>query len=467
MKNLHYLFISTIVVFSVFSCSKFIERTNVDSKSLESTNEITAQEFKALSIQKRGSIVSVAESKNKVLTYLKNFISYSPSTKRNEIPLIETIWVKFNKLSSLTKVNNQSFTVDSIPVYIFSNQDREGYTVISGDRRLPYVFAHSSNGEFSSSSNPGTTIFYKLLPYFIEKEINKYELIHDSLYKSAIAKISNKLKISTKSPVLDPNMLYYTEETYSDWVDSRNIGPLVSTKWGQEYPYNQLLDTIYCSGLYVKPHTGCVAVAISQLFAYHKYPSSFQNYSFNWVDMTSSPYANNLTLTFQNQIASLMKVVGSAVNMNYTCASSGSTILYAYNGLSVFGYTSDNYCNYNLSSIIESLNESRPVYIRGYSISTNTGHAWVLDGIKTQKQDVVERIYVYIGDPNTMPSYPFDQQEWELFYYNNYENIVDYVWCNYGWNGTDDGLYLSGIYSISNSLYDYEMQIIPNIRIDN
>lgn len=99
MKNLHYLFISTIVVFSVFSCSKFIERTNVDSKSLESTNEITAQEFKALSIQKRGSIVSVAESKNKVLTYLKNFISYSPSTKVMRFLLL--------KLFGLSLINYQ------------------------------------------------------------------------------------------------------------------------------------------------------------------------------------------------------------------------------------------------------------------------------------------------------------------------------------------------------------------------
>ena len=48
------------------------------------------------------------------------------------------------------------------------------------------------------------------------------------------------------------------------------IAPLIKTKWGQDYPYNEQCPLIIAP--YTRQLTGCVATAMSQLMYYHQYP---------------------------------------------------------------------------------------------------------------------------------------------------------------------------------------------------
>ena len=51
---------------------------------------------------------------------------------------------------------------------------------------------------------------------------------------------------------------------------SEVVGPLIKTKWGQDYPYNEQCPLILAP--YTHQLTGCVATAMSQLMYYHQYP---------------------------------------------------------------------------------------------------------------------------------------------------------------------------------------------------
>ena len=61
----------------------------------------------------------------------------------------------------------------------------------------------------------------------------------------------------------------------------------VPVQWGQYVPYN-----LYCpTGM----PTGCLATALAQVMAYHKYPSSYNGYNFNWTLMLSVTKQTNST----------------------------------------------------------------------------------------------------------------------------------------------------------------------------
>lgn len=188
------------------------------------------------------------------------------------------------------------------------------------------------------------------------------------------------------------------------------IAPMVKTKWNQDAPYNNQCPQLKGQTTY----TGCVATALAQVMAYHKWPAAtkggvfsyqWQNgkqelsYDFNGVKLD---WANMLdtytdaapgTSVQRNAVATLMKACGYGVEMNYGGVDEGgSGAVAAFIRRAVvdnFDYDdATRYCWRDFydddtweNMVYESLSTCGPILYCGSG--TGGGHAFVCDGYRT------------------------------------------------------------------------------------
>lgn len=183
-------------------------------------------------------------------------------------------------------------------------------------------------------------------------------------------------------------------------ADSRDIAPLVTTRWNQNAPFNDQCPTIGTQ----RAVTGCVATAIAQVINYHRWPATtgagsvsyrnnslvlsfnFARESFDWDNMLDV-YTSSATQVQRNAVAKLMKACGYAAQMNYGADASGASNYYIAPAL-VENFTYDKamrvcerkyYTSSEWSQLLyDELAASRPVFFTGQN--SQVGHAFVLDG---------------------------------------------------------------------------------------
>lgn len=235
--------------------------------------------------------------------------------------------------------------------------------------------------------------------------------------------------------------------------DSRSpIDPLVSTRWNQNAPYNNMTPTI--NGVHTV--TGCVATALSQVMKYHNWPPkgvgsnsytpssvgqtvtvNFGNTTYDWGNMLDV-YDASATTVQKNAVATLMLSAGVAVNMNYTTSESGASSFNAAKAMvnyfdydkGVTYYDRDYYSLDDWNNLVyDQLANYGPVQYSGQS--NDGGHSFVCDG-----------------------------------YSNN-----GYFHINWGWGGMSDGYFLltaldPGTQGIggSSSGYNFSQDIIGNVK---
>ena len=179
-----------------------------------------------------------------------------------------------------------------------------------------------------------------------------------------------------------------------------NIEPLVETRWNQWYPYN-----MFCHTMDGQPApSGCVAVTMAQIMAYHKsdyFPEGiFDNNCDQVFDFdTCRINYDNLCPTYsfdgyeteeqKTEVARLMKICGYMANMQYYTNESRAHPSYIMTRL-VRHYNYDesadfiwrmNYDNQEdwENDIYESLAHSWPVPYDAQN-AYGSGHSWVCDG---------------------------------------------------------------------------------------
>ena len=231
--------------------------------------------------------------------------------------------------------------------------------------------------------------------------------------------VQNGVQLTTTKP--DPNK-YPTQ-----------VGPLMTTKWDQDEPYNDLLPmSIYGGGQCI---TGCVATAMAQVLNYFKVPvcgigtrtiyypqgntsgtpitANFGDHVYDWDNMLDEYTYGNYNEAQVNAVATLMRDCGVAADMQYGGSNSTENGSGAYStdaaaGLrTYFGLTEaqcldrDNYSETAWMDIVyTALSEDGPVYYGGQS-GWQGGHAFVLHGYRADGK----------------------------------------VYVNWGWSGDDDGYY--------------------------
>lgn len=276
-------------------------------------------------------------------------------------------------------------------LFVF-NIDGGGFVVVSAEEKVKPVLAYSTSGSFDVE---------KMAPGFdftLSSYIDEIDFVRE-----------NNIAVTS-----DIKKEWAMVESSGRITENRNagVGPLLTTTWNQNYPYNSLCpeDT---AGHGDHVYAGCVATAMAQVMNYWGYPTtgsgSHSYVPFNWSYDQTYMYDEqtaNFGETFYNfdmmpddldslsteeeiyNIALLQWHCGISVDMMYSPEGSG-----AYS--EDVPYAVSTYFGYNYPDILDmwyydndewaealkmELDQLRPMYYSGSDDSGLGGHAFVCDG---------------------------------------------------------------------------------------
>lgn len=183
------------------------------------------------------------------------------------------------------------------------------------------------------------------------------------------------------------------------------VAPLLTTRWGQTGAYNKFTPVVNDK----QSPSGCVATALAQIMNYHKWPlqpvgsatcsdsndveysMDFDGITFEWEKMSQSYAKDDTASEAADAVATLMKVVGYAVNMEYGPSGSGATDKDAMKGMvNNLRYSSDlesarreAFTRGEWEELLYTmLRAGQPIYYTGRDAVWigSGGHAFVCDG---------------------------------------------------------------------------------------
>ena len=265
--------------------------------------------------------------------------------------------------------------------YVFPNGEGKGFTVVSGDDRLPEVVGYSDKGTYDEENLPSNYVgFMKAYEEMVGQLDNG-----DSRASASIAEAKALRGSGYQQPAVAPL--------------------LGNIQWNQMIPYNNMCPMYNSTNRSV---TGCVATAMAQVMMYYQYPKTLQTdipayvsrtnhlsipqinkgESYDWDNMLPQ-YASYEPLNYTDAqaaaVAKLLYHCGAACEMDYG-SSSGANVTPAILS-TYFGYDSDLMQDLNRdvftlaewSQIMDKeLSARRPILYSGRS--SGGGHEFVCDG---------------------------------------------------------------------------------------
>ena len=291
---------------------------------------------------------------------------------------------------AMTKARKQGgkgeITLSQQSYYVFPNANSKGFTIVSGDDRLPEIVGYSSQGSYDENNLPeGFVSFMKA-----------YQNLYNMVNLGDAEALKNLAEIKA-----------WRNKKNASAASTSAVAPLLGNiEWDQTSPYNNMCpryDSVHVAA------TGCVATAMAQVMAYYKYPKQLkadipgyvnrwngipmeiptitrEEGIYDWDNML--PKYNkeaNATQQQKDAVAKLMYHCGAAVQMNYgpeSAAAVSATKLAKY-----FGYDADLMMDLNRATftldkwmqIIDTeLAAGRPVLYGGQA--SDGGHQFVCDG---------------------------------------------------------------------------------------
>lgn len=303
-------------------------------------------------------------------------------------------------LSELTPIWKETRVSNDQPVFHVFDFMQGGFTIISAEDSYTPVLGYSTSGNFPTGEPDQN------YSSFLKSYVEQIEFIRANAIRQ-----TDEINESWNS--------YKTMNTSrTSFEGDRDIAPLMSILWNQDYPYNA-----YCpedaggSGGHV--YAGCVATAMSQIIYYWRFPRQgtgssgyYSDYGYLFVDFSQADYnyeemTNSIGAEGNYEMAEIQYHCGVAVDMMYSPTGSGA---YSFDAASAlrnhFGYSNslslkskDDYSDAAWAALlIQNLDNGWPMYYNGYG---SGGHAFNLDG--------------YQGD--------------------------DYFHFNWGWGGSSNGYY--------------------------
>lgn len=291
---------------------------------------------------------------------------------------------------AMTKARKQGskgeITLSQESYYVFPNANSKGFTIVSGDDRLPEIVGYSSQGSYDENNLPEGFISF----------MKAYQNLYNKVNLGDAEALKNLAEIKA-----------WRNKKNASAETSSAVSPLLGNiEWDQTSPYNNMCpryDSVHVAA------TGCVATAMAQVMAYYKYPKQLkadipgyvnrwngipmeiptitrEEGVYDWDNML--PKYNkeaNATQQQKDAVAKLMYHCGAAVQMNYgpeSAASVSATKLAKY-----FGYDADLMMDLNRSTftldkwmqIIDTeLAAGRPVLYSGQA--SDGGHQFICDG---------------------------------------------------------------------------------------
>lgn len=281
-----------------------------------------------------------------------------------------------NKASQLQLAHTAVNNVGVVDLYVFNRNQNDGFVIVSGDDQALPVLGYADSGSFNAQDIPDG------LQYWLDEYQRQLEYL--KLHPEQARKINGF---------------------------SRNVKPLVTTRWNQSAPYNNMCPTYTNGGSTYRAVTGCAATACAQIMNYYEWPNrgtgshsyqcdvnksgnvktlsvDFSQSVYQW-DLMDDVYDSNSLATHNAAVAKLMYDVGVGANMGYGAMSGAGNNSIANALINYFGYDKGLRMEirdcYGIETwekmLTDELDAKRPVYYTGYA--PNGGHAFVFDGYNT------------------------------------------------------------------------------------
>lgn len=278
-------------------------------------------------------------------------------------------------------LNKQQSTTSSRGYYVFPHDGNCGYTIVSGDDRMPEIVGYSTTDTYSEENMPDG------MKYLMQA------------YEAMVTALANGDAKAERC--LAEKEALAADSTYRQ----PRVAPLLADiVWGQTEPYNNLCP-MYDDQR--RTLNGCVPTAMAQLMMYYQYPqtlksdipayqtSSYQlnmpsvaaGERYDWDNMLPQYSGSAYTAEQANAVAKLMYHCGLSVEADYGPSSTSAlctpNVLVKY-----WGYDPDvikflyreNFSLREWTAILDAeLQASRPVYYSGVPF-TSVGHAFLCDG---------------------------------------------------------------------------------------
>lgn len=381
--------------------------------------------------------------------------------------------------SNSSSENNTTIPKESdISIYSISFEidGKAGFSIASGDHRLPDVLALSETGSISDTTyntglamllrNMDKVIEYKLKNYYLNEiaEIKKEQVITRSNWYN-----TNKPSMPSGTTTLrtvDDDCMMITEFTLTNGSLVADKGPLLKTQWHQREPFNN-----YCNN--GNSPAGCVPIATAQIMAYFKKPYTDQY----WDELTINK--TKIESKYIDRIATLIKKVGQGVNVSYGSDSSSANTKDAATYLKSVGISCTYHSTMDDSNFVPAIDNNKPIILAGsrsnpFPLVYTDGHAWVMDGYISYKY-LQEAYYYEKYCPDEIPFSgasvnSFSESQWQSVY-SHYAGYTKrwitslFYHMNWGWGGSSDGWYDSTFYmmaidEIKIGAYKYNQRMI-------
>ena len=262
--------------------------------------------------------------------------------------------------------------------YVFANGEDKGFTIVSGDDRMPEVVGYSAQGTYDPDHLPANYVGF----------MKAYQETVEALLKGD-AQVSGGLA--------------EVRQWRAERAGSAAVAPLLDgIKWDQREPYNNMCPLYEGTNRSV---TGCVATAMAQVMMYYQYPKELettikayntQTYgiqipeissgaTYDWDNMLPDYSKSDYNSAQADAVAKLMYHCGAAVKMDYGPLSGANVtpaILATY-----FGYDADLMQDLTrtvftlqqwMTLIDNELKAKRPILYSGQA--SDGGHEFVCDG---------------------------------------------------------------------------------------
>lgn len=294
--------------------------------------------------------------------------------------------------ASLTPATNPATRGEADNYFVFNVGKDNGYIIVAADDKFQEVLGYADSGNYASAlSNPSFVFWMNNLS--------------EEMAKASANPAGAPYPAGNANVVAATNPLENAQLSKDAWkapvtraVNAIDVEPLLKTKWGQGAPYNNecwetgsLRPTIGWTPGHAP--TGCVATAMAQVMKYHAWPQAYGEgadaYEYKW-DLMADSYDGSESEEAIDQVAKLMKHIGTSVNMQYYASESSASPFAIPNALvGKFGYDDatiqklwrDSYGYVELHNILyKELAEGRPVIVGGDYPDSDMGHQFVLDG---------------------------------------------------------------------------------------
>jgi hypothetical protein len=308
--------------------------------------------------------------------------------------------------------------VDNMADFYVLRFQPTGFIVIAAEEQSEPLLAYSKDNSFPDGDLPAHIKWYL------------------GEYSRSMAEIRSNPAWS-----LNPTWQALRTSNYEAYPITRDVSPLCSTHWNQNWPYNSLcpMDSYGPGG---RVYAGCVALSIAQIMkkwgapsvglGSHSYTAPGYGYqsanfgvgSYNWAGMPNSLTSVNMP------ISTIIYHCGVAVETQYGADASGAlsedvrdalVSHFRYNPAAVYRLASSYLSATWLSLLRADLDLGRPIYYSGSNGSA--GHSFVLDG--------------YTG--------------------------TNYFHINWGWGGSFDGYYYLTNLNPNSYDFNYGQAAVMNI----